>query len=293
MNDGDGLVSKNILIVPDMFFDPLETLLAHFNVSANLTHSGPLCGETVEPVLEGMGYLHVIQRGLVEVRHLNEPALHIVEPSLLFYSRPLAHRFLTDTQSGADFACATVAFNAGRTNPIVQALPPMLVVPLAQAPQMHATIDLLFSEAFGRQYGRQPIANRLFEILVIQLLRKIVEDEMMTQGMLAGVAHPQLSKAMAAVHDMPAHRWTLENLGAVAGMSRSRFASTFKSVLGTTVGDYLGQWRLTLAQDSLRRGVPLKEVAAQVGYGNGTALSRTFKAHLGMSPRAWLRSIKR
>lgn len=270
--------------------DRLDSLLRHFSISTSLFHSGPVCGVFDEPLIEGKGHLHVIHRGLVEVQHDQHPALYIVEPTVLFYPRPLAHRFRIDEQSGADFICATVTFQSGRLNPIVRGLPPLLAVPLAAMPEMRATIDLLFVEALGQKYGRQITVDRLLEVLVIQLLRKIVDEGLISTGLLAGLAHPQLSKAMVALHEAPADPWTLESLAAVAGISRSRFANTFKATLGVTTGDYLCGWRLALAQELLRRDTPLKQVAAEVGYGSPVALTRVFKAHLGMSPRTWLQS---
>lgn len=270
----------------------LDGLLARFYVHANLFHSGPLCGVIDEPAIAGKGYLHVVQSGLVEVRHPGHPTLHIVEPTLLLYARPLTHRFLTDAQSGAEFVCATVAFNAGLHNPIVQALPPLLPVPLADAPELQPIIDLLVEETCGARQARQAIADRLFEVLLIQLLRRVVDRGMMSTGMLAGLAHPQLGAAMVALHDAPERPWTLDTLAAVANMSRSRFAKTFKAVLGTTAGVYLCDWRITLAQQLLRNGTPLGQVAPEVGYGSAIALSRAFKARMGLSPRQWLLQVK-
>lgn len=42
-----------------------------------------------------------------------------------------------------------------------------------------------------------------------------------------------------------------------------------------------------LAQKALRRGRPLKIIAAEVGYGSEAALSRAFKAHTGQASRQW------
>jgi len=268
--------------------DLFDNLFPRFSLDASLLHAGPLCGMTEESVVEGQGHVHVIQRGWVEVRHEPLPALHIREPSLLFYPRPLAHCFLTDEQSGADFVCATVGFRGGRINPILQALPPMLVLPLAQMAGAHATIDLLFAEASKQHHGQRGVMDRLFEVLLIQLLRKVVDQGMMSTGMLAGLAHPQLGKVIAALHKAPGDAWTLESLAAIACMSRSRFSQAFKTTLGSTPGDYLCEWRLALAQERLLHDVPLKRVAAEVGYGSPVALSRVFKARLGMSPRAWM-----
>ena len=73
----------------------------------------------------------------------------------------------------------------------------------------------------------------------------------------------------------------------VAGMSRSVFAASFREAMGTTPGQYLQGWRVGLAQQALRQGRPLKRIADEVGYGSEAALSRAFKAHSGVSPRAW------
>ncbi|MDQ3039386.1 MAG: cupin domain-containing protein, partial [Pseudomonadota bacterium] len=248
--------------------DLFDNLFARFSLDASLLHAGPLCGVTEESVVEGQGHLHVIQRGWVEVRHESLPVLHIREPSLLFYPRPLAHCFLTDEQSGAHFVCATVAFHSGHINPILLALPPMLVLPLAQMAGARATIDLLFAEASRQRYGQHSVMDRLFEVLLIQLLRKVVDQGMMSTGMLAGLAHPQLGKAIAAVHKAPADAWTLQSLAAIACMSRSRFSQVFRTTLGSTPGEYLCKWRLALAQERLLHDVPLKRVAAEVGYGS-------------------------
>lgn len=273
-----------------MSSDRLDILLRRFKVSARLFYSGPLCGLTEAHVVEGMGNLHVLRRGLVEVRHDQHPSLHIAEPTLLLYPQPLMHRFVTDRESGADLVCAMVTFDGGRLNPIVQALPPVLAVPLADMPEMWNTIELLSAEAFGEGHGRQTTVDCLFEVLLIQLLRKIIDEGMISTGVLAGLAHPQLGTAIVALHEAPAHPWTLDRLAAVAGMSRSRFARAFKATLGSTVGDYVCGCRLALAQELLRRDKPLKQVAAEVGYGSPIALARVFKARLGKPPRAWLQS---
>lgn len=49
-----------------------------------------------------------------------------------------------------------------------------------------------------------------------------------------------------------------------AGMSRARFAEHFKKIVGITPGDYLTQWRLTVARKQLLAGGSLKQVAPAV-----------------------------
>ena len=238
------------------------------------------------------GHLHVIQGGLVEVRHEPHRALHIVEPTVLLYPRPLPHRFRVEDQYIADFNCATVAFNAGRNNPVVQALPPVLALTLSELPEMQGTLDLLFAHLGEEGGGRQSLVDRLFEVLLIQILRKVISDGLVPSGMLAGLAHPQVGKALIAMHETISRRWTLHELAAIAGMSRSNFAAAFKATLGLTMVEYLNGGRVSAAQALLRNGMSLKRTAVDVGFSSPVAMARVFREHLGESSRAWLRSDK-
>jgi len=93
-----------------------------------------------------------------------------------------------------------------------------------------------------------------------------------------------------ALHGDPARPWTLDDMAATAGLSRSGFALQFKQTVGLTPGEHLARFRIATAQERLARGVPLKVVAFDVGYGSSTALSRAFREFTGQSPRAWLRN---
>ena len=97
------------------------------------------------------------------------------------------------------------------------------------------------------------------------------------------------ARALVAMHDEPGKAWSLAEMAAVCGLSRSTFAARFKRVLGQTPAEHLVQWRLGIAQSRLRGGAPLKVVAAELGYGHASALSRVFTQKVGQSPRQWLR----
>lgn len=265
--------------------DRLDALLKRFSVSARLFHAGPLCGGHDFQYDEG--FLHVVRSGWVDVHHDRLRTLHLTQPSLLFYPRPLGHRMVTDKTVGADMVCATVRFSGGSANPVGQALPPVVALPLADLDGMASLLDLLFTEALTPQCGRQAVVDRLFEVLLIRLIRKLMNEGLVDTGLLAGLAHPHLAKALVALHEAPADDWSLESLAARAGMSRSTFANAFRDTVGVTPGDYLAAWRVTLAQDLLKRGRALKHVALDVGYGSTVALSRAFKARTGVSPREW------
>jgi AraC-like DNA-binding protein len=270
-----------------MTVDRLDSLLQRFSVSARMFHSGPLCGVHDFALGGEAGQLHLVRRGPLRARHAAGASELIDQPSLLFYPRPLHHRFEADADVGADMACANVCFGVG--SPLLQALPAVVVMPLSELAGARNVLDLLFEEAFAKRCGRQPLVDRLFEVVLILILRHLLERGRVRQGALAGLAHPRLARALVAMHESPAHGWTLQQLAAVAGMSRSRFAELFAAVVGSPPAAYLAAWRISLAQDQLRRGRPLTRVADEVGYGSTAALSRAFSAHCGRSPRAWLK----
>lgn len=269
--------------------DRLQALLQRLSLSAQMFNAGALCGiNAIEP-RAGWGQLHVVRMGTVEVQHTQGAALHITEPSLLFYPRPMAHRFVTDADFGADLVCAHVRLNEGASNPVADALPAVTCIPLAQMDAARGVLNLLFEEAFAQNCGRQVVMDRLFEVVLVHMLRHLMEIGDSGTGLLAGLAHPRLRRSLTAMHERPGQDWNLESLAAEARLSRSMFANTFRDTVGVTPAVYLARWRVTLAQNALRRGQSLKRVAEEIGYGSEAALSRAFKAHSGLSPREWKR----
>ena len=270
--------------------DRLAVLLERFGASAHTFHAGALCGVTDLSADEGMGQVHLLKRGTAEISHPGQAPLAVDTPSLLLYARPMAHRFVTDPLAGAEFACANLRFEGGAANPLAAALPPFVCIPLAQLDGARSVLALLFDEAFSQRCGRQAMVDRLFEVVLVQVLRHLMDSGQLRAGMLSGMGHPQLRHALVAMHEAPGRDWPLEALAERAGMSRSVFANAFREVVGSTPGAYLQAWRIGLTQQALRRGRPLKMIAAEVGYGSEAALSRAFKAQSGVAPRQWLQS---
>lgn len=267
--------------------DRLEALLEHFSVRAQMFHAGTLCGINDLAPEGGSGQLHLIKRGTVSVSHGGAIAARIDSPSLLLYPRPLPHRFEMDADEGADLTCANLRFEGGSADPIAGALPAFVCLPLERVSGLDSVLALLFDEAFEQRCGRRALLDRLFEVVLIQVLRHLMNGGHTRAGMLAGLAHPRLRHALIAMHEQPAQDWSLDRLASKAGMSRSVFANAFREEVGCTPGAYLQQWRIALVQQALRQGRSLKLVADQVGYGSESALSRAFKAQCGLSPREW------
>ncbi|MBU0522485.1 MAG: AraC family transcriptional regulator [Pseudomonas sp.] len=273
--------------------DRLSTLLTHFGVSAGTFHSGDFCGVTSFDGEQATGHLHLLQAGELTLKLADERVLQLNEPTLIFFPRPYRHRLFASEASGTQLVCASLEFDGGAGNALAAALPEYLVLKLDSIPTLAGTLDWLFSEAFGGICGREAMMDRLFELLVIQLLRHILTSRDQTPGMMAGLADPRLARPLSLMHDAPGKAWTVAELSAAANMSRASFADYFRSVVGQTPVDYLVSWRISLAQKRLREGKSIALIADEVGYESPSALARAFRRKTGASPREWLQDAKR
>src|SRR5690606_1601753 len=134
------------------------------------------------------------------------------EPTLLLYPRPFTHRFHNPPAEGSDFTCARLAFEGGAQHPLARALPALVAVPLARVPGLGAALDLLFAETDRVRCGQRLLANRLLEVVVLQLLRWLLDHPQETgvrPGLITGLSDPRLARALAAVHDDPGAPWSL------------------------------------------------------------------------------------
>jgi AraC-like DNA-binding protein len=273
--------------------DRLSTLLTHFGVSAGTFHSGDFCGVTAFDGEQATGHLHLLQAGELTLKLADDRVLQLNEPTLIFFPRPYRHRLFASEASGTQLVCASLEFDGGAGNALAAALPEYLVLKLDSIPTLAGTLDWLFSEAFGGICGREAMMDRLFELLVIQLLRHILTSRDQTPGMMAGLADPRLARPLSLMHDAPGKAWTVAELSAAANMSRASFADYFRSVVGQTPVDYLVSWRISLAQKRLREGKSIALIADEVGYESPSALARAFRRKTGSSPREWVQEAKR
>lgn len=180
--------------------------------------------------------------------------------------------------------------SGGHAGMLLAMLPP--VVHLRKASDQAAlrwSVERMMQELREGEPGGYLIAQHLAHMMLVQALRAhLAEGPGDGVGWFFALADKQLAKAIAAIHADPARRWTLQELGEVAGMSRSTFALRFKETAGETPMDYLSRWRILLACDRLETsGDPVSAIAPAVGYESESAFSTAFKRVMGCSPRQY------
>ena len=85
----------------------------------------------------------------------------------------------------------------------------------------------------------------------------------------------------------------LEDLARQTATSVRTLTRKFRQETGMTPMQWLGQQRLQRARRLLERtGEPVDRIAAEVGFGTGTAMRQHFRAALGVSPRAYRNTFR-
>jgi AraC-like DNA-binding protein len=118
----------------------------------------------------------------------------------------------------------------------------------------------------------------------VQMVRVYLKTTTRPPGWLGAMADDHIGRALASVHNDYARHWTVEDLAANVGMSRTAFAVRFKTLVGFAPLEYLTQWRMAIARQQLKAGKSLSTVAGNVGYGSDTAFNAAFKRSTGQSP---------
>jgi AraC-like DNA-binding protein len=157
---------------------------------------------------------------------------------------------------------------------------------------LEASVRYALAEARSPRPGGAGVLAKLSEVLFIEVLRLYMTQQDTNRfGWLAGLRDRIVGAALTALHERPAHAWTLEELAQVAHTSRSVLAERFQYLVGSAPMQYLTQWRMILAANLLRgSNTPLARIAEEVGYQTDTAFSRAFRREYGTAPAAWRRN---
>lgn len=258
--------------------DRLSALIQRFHIDARVNMAGVAQDKSIASNFFVIGSQALFASGV------DDEFLAGLTNALVYFPRGVSKNLILNPVEGAEYISALV--EAGSVvNPISMALPDVVVVPLGKAPELQSVTDILFEETFAPRCGGQTVIDRLCEIVVIRLLRHLIEQGRAQIGLVGGLAHPNLSMAIVAMHENPAKNWRLEEMAEVAGMSRTSFANSFRDVMGVTPGEYLTQWRLVLTRLAIAKGESLKSIVGKVGFSSSAALSRAFKRHYGVSPK--------
>lgn len=184
--------------------------------------------------------------------------------------------------------CGGVTFEDAVAHPVLDALPPLLVVRGAARdaePWLANTLQFLACESRSRRPGASTVMAHLSSVVFLQAVRASMDaGRVAGAGWLGALRDPYVGPALAAIQRAPGAAWTVEALGQEAGLGRSAFAARFRDVVGESPMRHVTRWRVYHAAQLLQADTPLAETAGRVGYESEAAFSRAFKRWTGRSP---------
>ncbi|MFI6910181.1 AraC family transcriptional regulator [Nonomuraea sp. NPDC050394] len=190
--------------------------------------------------------------------------------------------------------CGAYSLDRARAHPLLTGLPDVVHLParIGAEPALRAAVELLGAELERPGPGSDALIPALLDSLLLYVLRSWLNEHAGREstGWAAALADPEIARSLHALHDDPARPWTVEELGARAGLSRAAFARRFTTVVGSPPLAYLTWWRMTLASRLLVTGdAPLRVVAESGGYTSEFAFAKAFKREFGLSPGRYRR----
>jgi len=185
---------------------------------------------------------------------------------------------------------ACMELDLGGMQPLVGTMPEFMHVGtlLARYPEIRPMLDAMERESCSERAGFAGILARLADVVAAFIVRGWVEcgcgD---ATGWVQALREPKLGRAIVALHRDPGRNWSVAELAAQAGVSRSVFAERFLAATGMTPVRYLTELRMRLAAQWITRDrEAIEAVAYRLGYGSLAAFSRAFKRVVGRPPGA-------
>jgi AraC-like DNA-binding protein len=245
-----------------------------------------------DPVLLETGDCFLLPRGL-PFRLASDPSLTPVNARTLY--PPPRRGGTVKCNGGGDFFLVGSLFTlTGKHAAILLGVLPPIVHIRKESDKaaLRWSLERMMEEQREQQPGSFLVAQHLAHMMLVQALRLHLADGLNGGvGWLFALSDKQIGAAINAMHDDPAHRWTLQELAEHAGMSRSTFALKFKQRVGTSPLEYLTKWRMLLAGDKLANSSePVSAIALSLGYESESAFSTAFKRVMATSPRQYSRA---
>jgi len=194
----------------------------------------------------------------------------------------------------AQIVCGFLACDRRLADPILLSLPRLLKIGLRDgglAAWVQSSIRYSIAQTASSRPGSAVVLARLSEVLFAEAIRHYM-DELPPgkSGWLAGLGDRYVGRALSLLHGQPAHPWTVDELAARVGLSRSALTERFNDLIGAPPIQYLTRWRTSLAATQLRESdASIIRIATDVGYESEAAFNRAFKREFGLPPATWRR----
>lgn len=145
----------------------------------------------------------------------------------------------------------------------------------------------------GARLGSAGVIEQLIKTLFILSLRQHLEQKDEHSGALLALMTPRLDKAMRAMFANPQHNFSVEELAALANMSRASFARHFKETTGSSPLQMLLNIRMSIAANKLSQPkCHIGSLCFDLGYASQSSFHKAFCRYFGQTPGEYRQSAQ-
>ncbi|MCS7482459.1 AraC family transcriptional regulator [Umezawaea endophytica] len=188
-------------------------------------------------------------------------------------------------QADVEFLCGAYWLDHHPVPSYLRSLPDVIAVSPDhdRHPHLRPLFDLVRANLVDTGPGAGVTRPALLDLVLTHLLKQWLADNRGEES--PETTDPAMAEALRRIHAAPSHPWTVAELSAIVGLSRTAFVARFTTAVGRPPKRYLTGWRLSCAARLLREtDAPLASIARRVGYSTEFALSHAFRRQYGVPP---------
>lgn len=273
-----------------LVFDPMDAVVIHYVLAG----AGVLKVGNAAPVPFGPRSILVVPPrqsqslspnvGSLRDVLASESSILVADGLIKFIAGPGEGEILT--------VCGTISATYSGAFGLFDHLTGPMVESSTDEPRLRTTFDALLAELAEPGIGTRALTEALMKQGLVLLLRQHIERDGIESPLFSVLRDHRLARAVAAIVKSPNARHTLDDLAAIAGMSRTSFAERFSQAFGRTALEFVQRARLHHAAHLLgTTDLPVKVVANSVGYASRSHFSRAFRDAYDTDPKTY-RSLK-
>ena len=184
--------------------------------------------------------------------------------------------------------CGHIRANVAGSFGLLDTIREPLVAELGGNPLVGEAYRAMLREIAQPQLGSRAVAAALMKTCLLLALRDHFAQAGHGTAILGALRDPRLGRAVTAVLDSPASRHSVAGLAYTAGMSRSAFAREFTDTFAISPMAFVARTRLHHAAGLLKSTrLPVKVIAATIGFSSRSHFSRAFRDAHGVDPTAY------
>jgi len=190
------------------------------------------------------------------------------------------------------FVCGIIRATISGSFGLLDAIRQPIVEDLSDNDGVCGIFRLMAVERDAPGMASRAMMGALMKACLLVVLRRHFQRGEHETSLLSALRDPRLGRAVTVVLEQPSARHSVATLASAAGMSRSAFAREFSRALTMSPMEFVAKTRLHHAAELLRStNMPVKVVAATIGFSSRSHFSRAFRDGYGADPTAYRRSV--